>query len=100
MSQVQIRSALMQDGDGNVNRNLYRDRKSTYRLSKAITMLIRGPACFDFDLYRSKSADLAALPDNDMLWEHFVRDGQFEGRVFRYASFYIALSERMRTLPS
>ena len=83
-----------------MNSNIYRDRKSSFRLSKAITMMIRGPACFDFDLYRSKSADLAGLTDNDMLWEHFVRGGQFEGRVFRYASVYVALSECMRTPPS
>lgn len=73
----------LQDGEGAVNSNLYKDRKWSYRLSKAIAMLIRGPACFDFDLYHSKSADLAALTDKDELWEHFVRDGQFEGRVFR-----------------
>ncbi len=77
---------LLQDGDRAVNDNLYKDRKSSYRLSKTVAMLIRGRACFDFDLYRSKSADLAALPGNDALWDHFVKDGQFEGRVFRYAS--------------
>ena len=62
---------------------MYKSRKSSYRLSKTIAMLLRGRACFDFDLYRAKSVDLAALPDNDALWNHFVRDGQFEGRVFR-----------------
>ena len=46
-------------------------------------MGIRGSACFDFDLYRSRSPDLAGLADNDQLWEHFLRDGQFEGRIFR-----------------
>ena len=63
---------------------MYQDRKASYRLSKAIAMLIRGPACFDHELYRAKSADLAELTDNKELWEHFVSDGQFEGRVFRY----------------
>ncbi len=66
-----------------MNTNAYQDRKSSYRLSKAITMRIRGSACFDFDLYRSRSPDLAGLVDNDQLWEHFLRDGQFEGRAFR-----------------
>lgn len=84
--QAQQRSALLQEGGREVNSNVYRDRKPSYRLSKTIAMLIRGRACFDFDLYRSKSADLAALPDDDALWNHFVKDGQFEGRVFRYAS--------------
>lgn len=74
---------MLQAGSEDVNTNAYKDKKSRYRLSKAITMLIRGPACFDFDLYLSKSADLAAMTDREELWEHFVRDGQFEGRVFR-----------------
>ena len=74
---------MLQDGEGGVNTNLYNDRKSSYRLSKAISMLIRGPSCFDFNFYRSKSADLAVLTDEDKLWQHFVRNGQFEGRVFR-----------------
>jgi len=46
-------------------------------------MLLRGPSCFDFDFYRSKNADLAVLTDKDKLWQHFVKDGQFEGRTFR-----------------
>ena len=59
-------------------------------------MLMRGPACFDFDLYRARSADLAALADQDALWGHFVRDGQFEGRVFRFASCHLLLLEAAR----
>ena len=67
-----------------MNSNLYKDHKFAYRLSKAINALIRGPDCFDFSFYRSKNLDLVALDNNDALWEDFVTDGQFVGRVFRY----------------
>ena len=76
--------AFLQDDD--VNSNLYKDQKFAYRLSKAIALFIRGPDCFDFSFYRSKNPDLVALVDTDALWEHFVIEGQFEGRLFRYDS--------------
>ena len=66
-----------------MNSNLYKDREYAYRLSKVVALFIRGPDCFDFSLYRSKNLDLAALSDNDALWEEFVMHGQFVGRVFR-----------------
>ena len=66
-----------------MNSNVYEGRKFSYRMSKMIVMLMRGRACFDFDLYLSKSLDLAEMTDKDALWDHFVKHGQFEGRIFR-----------------
>ena len=76
-----------------MNSNLYKDREYAYRLSKVVALFIRGPDCFDFSLYRSKNLDLAALSDNDALWEEFVMHGQFVGRVFRCVSCVCQLSK-------
>jgi hypothetical protein len=43
----------------------------------------RGQACFDFEMYRKRNPDLPKWGNND-LWEHFVKHGQHEGRVFRW----------------
>ena len=80
---VQRCCALLQGGNGRVNSNVYEGRKFSYRMSKMIVMLMRGRACFDFDLYHSRSLDLAEMTDKDTLWDHFVKHGQFEGRIFR-----------------
>lgn len=74
----------MQGEVGAVNTNDYKDKRSFYRLSKMLSMWRRGPRCFDFPFYTSRSKDLPPLP-NDALWRHFVYDGQFEGRPFRCA---------------
>jgi hypothetical protein len=47
-------------------------------------MQARGPNCFDFSLYREANKDLQKFSDKDA-WEHFVRNGQFEGRTHRHA---------------
>lgn len=44
----------------------------------------RDPSCFDFSLYAEKNADLKVFGDNkEVLFEHFVKRGQFEGRPFK-----------------
>ena len=75
---------VLQGVPGAATSNAYRQRRMAYKLAKALTMALRGSACFDFQEYRERSHDLpAGLPDNK-LWEHFVHDGQFEGRHFRW----------------
>ena len=73
----------MQGAPGAAAANAYAQNRMAFKLGKALTMAARGSACFDFEEYRERSHDLpAGLPD-DKLWEHFVHDGQFEGRHFR-----------------
>ena len=69
---------------GIVNSNDYIQRRSAYRMAKAIVMERRGGRCFDFPFYRARSKDLPPLAE-PQLWQHFVKDGQFEGRPFRWA---------------
>lgn len=47
-------------------------------------MVVVGPACFDAAFYAARNTDLPPLTPAD-LWEHFVHDGQFEARPFRFA---------------
>lgn len=65
-----------------IRQNEYIAKKAHLRLIKILGMRARGNACFDFDLYRKRNPDLPQW-DNKELWEHFVRFGQHEGRVFR-----------------
>ncbi|GAB4817919.1 hypothetical protein N2152v2_004965 [Parachlorella kessleri] len=68
-----------------IRTNEYTAKKDYLRLIKILGMQHRGPACFDFELYRKRNPDLPKWGDQD-LWEHFVKHGQHEGRVFRYAA--------------
>ena len=67
---------------GAINSNDYATHRASYRLAKVLVMRLRGSACFDFEYYRSRSRDLSSWP-HAQLWDHFVQDGQFEGRSFR-----------------
>ena len=79
---------------GIVNSNDYIQRRSAYRMAKAIVMERRGGRCFDFPFYRARSKDLPPLAE-PQLWQHFVKDGQFEGRPFRWV--WPAVSRVCRT---
>ena len=50
----------------------------------------RGPACFDFEYYRSLNTDLQQYATDEQLWGHFLHFGQFERRPFRYHTVYAA----------
>ncbi|KAK9787128.1 hypothetical protein WJX73_004056 [Symbiochloris irregularis] len=69
---------------GSVNSNDYSDKRSFYRLGKMLIMSRRGSRCFDAPFYRQRSHDLPAAWPESSLWIHFVHDGQFEGRPFRF----------------
>ncbi len=82
MSHSTRRSPILQGVPGAINSNDYADHRASYRLAKVLVMQLRGSACFDFEYYRSRSRDLSSWPQ-PQLWDHFVQDGQFEGRSFR-----------------
>jgi hypothetical protein len=44
----------------------------------------RGSACFDMSFYQHSNPDLASYSRPELLWQHFLRHGQFEGRPHRY----------------
>ena len=50
----------------------------------------RGPACFDFEYYRSLNTDLQQYATDEQLWGHFLHFGQFERRPFRCHTFFAA----------
>ncbi|CAL8467738.1 g7276 [Coccomyxa elongata] len=70
--------------EGAANVNVYATKRMSFRLGRAITMQLRGTSCFDYNLYRTKSRDLPATLTDEQIWDHFVHDGQFEGRAFRF----------------
>ena len=43
-------------------------------------MSMRGSDCFDVEFYKKHNQD---IPEEEATWEHFVNQGQFEGRPFR-----------------
>ena len=46
-------------------------------------MGMRGSECFNLTYYQISNAD---MPIQDATWQHFINQGQFEGRPFRYSS--------------
>ena len=81
----------LQGVPGAINSNDYATHRASYRLAKVLVMRLRGSACFDFEYYRSRSRDLSSWP-HAQLWDHFVQDGQFEGRSFRWGGRGASLS--------
>lgn len=74
---------MAQVAEGAANENVYDKKRMSFRLGRAITMMLRGNSCFDFTLYRARSRDLPGDRTDEQTWDHFVHDGQFEGRPFR-----------------
>ena len=60
--------------------------KLALRLGRVLEMMLRGPACFDFDNYLKANPDLVALPSREHLWMQFVLEDQFIGRKFWWVS--------------
>ena len=126
---------------GGANENVYNKRPMPFRLGKALTMAMRGPACFDYQAWPASKSTHALTSSGSVacshasvacsdspsrgaskaysslgllticrrstaratttcplrplradLWAHFVHDGQFEGRPFRYGQARTVLS--------
>lgn len=73
----------IQVADGEANINVFDQNRIIFRLGRAMTMELRGSSCFDFAMYRERSQDLPPNMSDEQIWDHFVHDGQFEGRPFR-----------------
>lgn len=85
-----VQQMALQGVPGAINSNDYATHRASYRLAKVLVMRLRGSACFDFEYYRSRSRDLSSWPQ-PQLWDHFVQDGQFEGRSFRWGGISASL---------
>lgn len=66
---------------GAVNSNTLMRNPLSLRLGRVIEMLLRGPACFDFDSYLMASPDVDAS-SREAIWTHFCLEDQFSGRKF------------------
>ena len=71
----------MQGNDSESNRNTFDKARFSYFLSKGITMSMRGSKCFNIEYYTVSNPD---LPPEARTWDHFVSQGQFEGRPFQF----------------
>ncbi|DBB06321.1 TPA: hypothetical protein ACH3X1_011892 [Trebouxia sp. C0004] len=72
-----------QTGEQVVSSNDWAVNSDVYRLPKMLSLQAIGPSCFDGDFYLQKNRDLHEIPQ-DLLFAHFIYNGQFEGRTFRY----------------
>ncbi|DBA99576.1 TPA: hypothetical protein ACH3X3_012154 [Trebouxia sp. C0006] len=72
-----------QTGEQVVSSNDWAVNADVYRLPKMLSLQAIGPSCFDGDFYLQKNRDLLEIPQ-DLLFAHFIYNGQFEGRTFRY----------------
>ena len=71
----------MQGNDSESNHNTFDKARFSYFLSKGITMSMRGSKCFDIEYYTASNPD---MPPETCTWDHFVSQGQFEGRPFQF----------------
>ena len=76
-------SHWVSDHDDDIRLNEYTKKKKYLREVKVLGMRARGDTCFDYDFYRERNPDLPAW-GMKQLWEHFVKNGQHEGRQFRF----------------
>ena len=67
---------------GAVNSNQIRANKLAARMGRVLEMMLRGPACFDFERYLKANPDLLAVPSREHLWMQFLLEDQFNGRKF------------------
>lgn len=81
-SQRGLCSSLQGKADVQVSSNLYTMDPVTFRSQRMAYMQSRGPGCFDKAFYQAHSPDLQGMGAAD-LWEHFWKNGQFEGREYR-----------------
>ena len=75
-----------QKSPGAVNSNQMTTNKLALRLGRVLEMMLRGPACFDFENYLKANPDLVALPSREHIWMQFVLEDQFLGRKFWWES--------------
>lgn len=67
------------------NSNSFVSDAWTLRAPRLVYANSRGPGCFDFDYYVQHNPDQASkLSQHQLLWEHFVLVGQFQGRAHRF----------------
>ena len=64
-----------------MNSNTLMVNPLSLRLGRVIEMVLRGPACFDFDSYLVASPDVDAS-SREAIWTHFCLEDQFSGRKF------------------
>lgn len=75
--------------------NDYVTNTAQYHLPLVVTAALQGLQCFDCDYYRQASQDLPAEFTCNQMFEHYINNGQFEGRAYRcdIAHFAFALQE-------
>ena len=83
-SRPRVRRGGAQGPAGDITGNDYAAHTAAYKLPRALAMQRRGRACFDHEFYRNRSRDLPRDWEATQLWDHFVENGHFEGRTFRY----------------
>lgn len=66
-----------------VTSNLYDEMLPKVKRERSTAMAARGSTCFDVAYY-ADSNQLLPQMDKRKLWEHFVLEGQFEARPFRF----------------
>jgi len=76
-------SHWVSDHDDDIRLNEYTKKKKYLQEVKVLGMRAKGDGCFDYDFYRERNPDLPAW-GMKQLWEHFVKNGQHEGRQFRF----------------
>ena len=72
-----------QINDGLLSTNDWAANPDVYRLPKMLSLQAVGGTCFDEGFYLRKNPDLHDIP-HDLLFAHFIYNGQFEGRTFHY----------------
>ncbi|KAL4452719.1 hypothetical protein ABPG75_008381 [Micractinium tetrahymenae] len=67
------------------NSNAFVSDAWTLRAPRMVFANSRGPGCFDFDFYVQHNPDMHSKASmHQLLWEHYVLVGQFQGRPHRF----------------
>lgn len=66
-----------------MHRNVYDTDAARFRLPFVLSAAAIGPACFDCEYYAAANPDIPTAFDCEGLFDHFINNGQFEGRDFK-----------------
>jgi hypothetical protein len=71
-------------GNPDIKKNRYVSDGPRYKLPGVLQAALKGMDCFDCSYYRSQNPDLPPMWSCLQFFDHYINNGQFEGRNFRY----------------
>jgi hypothetical protein len=70
-------------GRPEVHKNKFVTKSASFKLPMVLALAAKGIQCFDCPYYAASNGDIPRSFDCLALFDHYINNGQFEGRPFR-----------------